>query len=73
MATTRNLAQELRHLEGRRVSAALRDGSRIDDCQLVSAGRTTMESLWLFTNGADAFVRWEDVVDVWEVVVCRAA
>lgn len=56
-----------RHLEGRRVSVALVDGSRLDDCQLVSAGRHGTPSLWLFTNGADTFVTMLDVADVWEV------
>jgi hypothetical protein len=36
MSTTRN---ELRQLEGRQVSLALVDGSRIDDAALVSTGR----------------------------------
>ena len=31
---------QLKALEGRQVSIALRDGSRIDYCQLVSAGRS---------------------------------
>jgi hypothetical protein len=54
-------------LEGHRVSVALRDGSRIDDCQLVSAGRGRIPSLWLYTNGADAFFSIDDVVAIWEV------
>jgi hypothetical protein len=45
---------------------ALRDGARIDDCQLVSAGRATTSTLWLFSNGADVFVDLGDVVEVWE-------
>jgi hypothetical protein len=45
---------------------ALRNGSRIDDCQLVSAGRATTTTLWLFSNGSDVFVSLGDVVDVWE-------
>ena len=57
---------ELRSLEGRRVGVALRDGSRIDDAQLVSSGRGNVRTLWVFTNGFDAFVRLSDVVDVWE-------
>ena len=56
----------LRQLEGRQVSVALADGSRIDDCQLVSAGRYGAASLWLFTNGADLFVALENVTAVWE-------
>ena len=53
------------HLEGRRVSVALTDGSRIDDCELVSSGhgRTT---LWLFVNGSDVFVPMAEVIDAWE-------
>lgn len=56
-----------KHLEGRRVGVALVDGSRLDDCQLVSAGRHGAENLWLYSNGADAFVTLLDVTDVWEV------
>ncbi|MCU1378935.1 MAG: hypothetical protein JWN29_1918 [Acidimicrobiales bacterium] len=53
-------------LEGRQVSVALRDGLRIDDCQLVSAGRSQVSSLWLFTDGVDTFVAIDDVIDIWE-------
>jgi hypothetical protein len=56
----------LQLLEGQQVSVALRNGARIDDCQLVSAGRATTTTLWLFSNGADVFVSLGDVVDVWE-------
>ena len=57
---------QLSSLEGRQVNVALRDGLRIDDCQLVSAGRNRVASLWLFTDGADTFVALDDVVDIWE-------
>ena len=53
------------HLEGRRVSLALIDGSRLDDCELVSAGRGTV-TLWLFINGGDVFVPVSDITDAWE-------
>ena len=49
------------------MSVALRDGIRIDDCQLVSAPRANAETLWLFTNVDDVFVDVSDVVEVWEV------
>ena len=52
--------------EGRRVCVALRNGSRIDDCQLVSAGRVRTGTLWLFSNGLDVFVSIGQVLDVWE-------
>jgi hypothetical protein len=62
---------QLRSLEGRRVSLALADGSRIDDAQLVSAGRPPLESIWVFVNGADTFLSLADVVAVWEPVSHR--
>lgn len=66
---TRDRVADLRrYLEGRRVGVALADGSRIDDCELVSAGRHGHPSLWLYTNGGDAFVPLADVTDVWEVL-----
>jgi len=55
--------EELNQMEGRRVSLSLIDGSRIDDCQLVLAGRF---KLWVFVNGHDTFVRVDRVTDVWE-------
>jgi hypothetical protein len=53
------------HLEGHRVSLALIDGSRLDDCELVSAGHGA-PTLWLFVNGADVFVSCSEVTDAWE-------
>ena len=64
----------LHGLEGRRVSVALRNGCRIDDCQLVSAPRARTGTVWLFSNGDDVFVAWADVIDIWEVAcTARAA
>jgi hypothetical protein len=57
---------QLRDLMGRQVSLALADGSRIDDCSLVSVGRRPTTTVWIFTNGHDAFVDVSDVVEVWE-------
>jgi len=54
---------DLVRLEGRRVGISLTDGSRIDDCQLVFAGR---DRVWVFVNGRDAFVRATNVCDFWE-------
>jgi hypothetical protein len=64
-------AGRLRSLEGCHVSVALSDGSRIDDCQLVSAGRGKLRQLWLYDNRADIFVALETVVDVWEAMASR--
>jgi hypothetical protein len=57
---------ELRDLEGRHVCVALADGSRIDDCSLLCSGRWQADTLWVFTNGGDAFIPIDDVVAVWE-------
>jgi len=43
-------------LEGRHVSVTLRDGSRIDDCRLVSAHRPGAQTVWLFVDGIDVFL-----------------
>ena len=58
--------EELRKFEGQQVSVALADGSRIDDCSLVSAGRGRAGTMWVFVNGIDAFIHLTDVVAVWE-------
>ena len=58
---------QLRQLEGHRVNIALADGSRIDDCELVSVGGGRRGHLWVHANGGDAFVPMSQVSDVWEV------
>ena len=63
--TKRQLAG-LRALEGRHVSLSLTNGSRIDDCDLVSVGRSGLGTAWIFANGADHFVPIADLADVWE-------
>ena len=67
---TNEQVTKLRSLEGLHVSVALKGGSRVDDCQLVSAGYRHAGRMWLFSNGADLFVPLADVVDVWETQ-CR--
>jgi hypothetical protein len=64
---TRDVMAKLVHLEGRRVSVALVDGSRLDDCELVSTGHNGAQTLWLYDNGNDVFVAAETVIDIWEV------
>ncbi len=63
---SRDQISQLKSLEGRQVGVALTDGTRIDDAQLVSSGRGQVLTLWVFTNGEDAFVPLLEVVDVWE-------
>lgn len=66
-----NPGSELRELEGRQVSLALANGSRIDDCSLVSVGRGRTTTVWVFTNGCDAFIPFAEVVDIWEAAPSR--
>jgi hypothetical protein len=56
----------LRPLEGRHVCVALDDGTRIDDCELVSAGRRPAGTLWLYTSAGDTFVEAARVLELWE-------
>lgn len=63
---TQRQRSELRQLEGHRVNLALADGSRIDDCELVSVDRGRRGHLWVHANGADAFVPLSKIADVWE-------
>jgi hypothetical protein len=65
---TRRLEQ-LREFEGRLVTLVLKDGTRIDRCRLLAAGRTGASSLWVLANGMDVFVPASLVADLWEVVV----
>jgi hypothetical protein len=63
--TTPHPAQ-LRSLEGRHVSLALTDGSRIDDVELVSAGRPPLETIWVVVSGMDTFLSVSQVLAAWE-------
>lgn len=58
---------QLKNLEGHRVNVSLADGSRIDDCELVSVSRGRRGHLWVHANGGDAFLPLSQVSDVWEV------
>lgn len=60
-------------LEGHQVSLALADGTRIDDGQLVSAGRHAVGSVWVFSNGIDMLIPQTEILDLWEVGAGRAA
>ena len=57
----------LRRLEGRHVCVALTDGTRLPDCELVSAARRGSHTLWVLDAGDDRFVPLEQVVDVSEL------
>jgi len=57
---------QLKQLEGHRVNVALADGSRIDDCELVSVDRGRRGRVWVHANGGDAFLPLAQVSDIWE-------
>lgn len=59
-------SSRLQALEGRPVSLALVDGSRIHASQLISAGRQGLRTIWVVANGVDAFLPLIDIVDIWE-------
>jgi hypothetical protein len=49
------------------VSVALDDGTRLDDCQLVSVRRSRgVPTAWIFSGGQDSFVPVHVITDVWE-------
>ena len=54
----------LRPLEGRRVSVALADGSRLETVMLMSAGRGPRPELWVYGDGTDHFLAYAEVVTV---------
>jgi hypothetical protein len=62
---TRHRKDRIRSFEGQTVSLALIDGTRLDDCQLVSACPSGAATLWLYENGSDRFVPVDNVVDLW--------
>ena len=61
MTTTRS---ELRALEGRQVSVTLTDGTHMDACSLVSAGRASVGTVWVFADGDDTFIPFHEVINV---------
>jgi hypothetical protein len=63
---SRDRLTQIKALEGHQVSLSLRDGSRLDDCQLVSTGRNQVSTLWLFGRGTDTFIPLDQVIDLWE-------
>lgn len=63
----RPIMDVLRELEGREVSLALADGSRLDAVTLVSAGRGRTPTVWLFVQGIDVFLPRRSVIAAWEV------
>jgi hypothetical protein len=55
---------ELRALEGQQVSLTLTDGTHMDACSLVSAGRASVGTVWVFAEGDDTFIPLSEVINV---------
>lgn len=51
-------------IEGRQVSLTLVDGTRLDGVTLVSAGRGSVQTLWVEVNGVDLIVEKHEVVEL---------
>jgi hypothetical protein len=60
------LPGDLRCMEGRCVCLSLVDGTRIDECQVISVAPTSGGTVWVYTNGEDAFIPIGDICDTWE-------
>lgn len=62
-----SMRKRLTPLVGSQVGVALSDGSRIDNCQLVSLSRSRgIGTAWVFHGGDDVFVSVDAITDVWE-------
>jgi hypothetical protein len=59
--------------EGRLVSIALRNGTVLSDCLVVSVGRGTVQTLWVFTEDVDMFVPRGDVIAIEQSTQAAAA
>jgi hypothetical protein len=46
------------------VSLALIDGTQMDGCSLVSAGRASVATLWVLADGDDTFISRDQVLDI---------
>jgi hypothetical protein len=40
------------------------DGTRLDACSLVSAGRASVRTLWVLADGGDTFIPIDEVGDI---------
>jgi hypothetical protein len=55
---------ELRALEGDRIDLILRDGTRLNDCLLVSRGRLWAKTIWVVSDEIDHFIHLRDILSV---------
>jgi len=58
-------------LEGARVVLVLSDGSRLDDCEVVSAGRRRAKTIWVVAGEADLVIPLADVIGVMPTTTTR--
>jgi hypothetical protein len=63
-----SLRDRLSALIGKNVDLALDDGTRLDNCQLVSLPRRRhIGTAWIVNGGDDAFVAVDAITEFWEV------
>ena len=63
-----SMRQRLAALQGSRVNLALDDGTRLDDCELISLSRSQrVRTAWIVRGGDDTFVCVDAISDVCEV------
>ena len=64
---------ELRAGEGRQVNLSLTDGTHLDGCCLVSAGRLWARTVWLVNGETDLFVRLDEIAELCVLELKEAA
>jgi hypothetical protein len=63
---------QLRSFEGHRVGLRFVDGTLVE-CQLISAPRLGLSTMWILTVDGDAFVNVETITEIWAVADATAA
>lgn len=63
----------LRAVEGQQVDVMLADGTRLDNCNLVSVGRLWARTVWLSRGETDLFVTPEEITCIRAFESGRAA
>lgn len=53
-----------KRLEGTCVTLRLHDGSLMDDCEVISAGRAGVSTLWVLAHDVDCFVPVDEILEI---------
>ena len=60
------LTMSMQLAEGQEVSIALRDGTLLASCTVVSRARKSTTTVWLVVNDEDVFVPIDDIAEIRE-------